>query len=120
MQIMTTGVKALRMTVDTKANEYVATLSQGLPHYTHLLGLHSTRQAIDTGDKRVQLKHIDAGIKKSIEGAQQTLQRAYHKATISRAATASTLRCYSLAPWRRRINWDISQPRMCVIPWPKS
>jgi hypothetical protein len=82
-QIVTTGVTALGMSVEPAANQYIATLSQGLPHYTHLLGLHSTRQAIDTGDDKVQVRHVEAGIKKSIEGAQQTLQRAYHKATIS-------------------------------------
>jgi hypothetical protein len=83
MQIVTTGVTALGMTVESEANQYLATLSQGLPHYTHLLGLHATRQAIDAGGKVVKSKHVDAAIHKAIEGAQQTLQRAYHKATIS-------------------------------------
>jgi Cdc6-like AAA superfamily ATPase len=83
MQIVTTGVTALGMNLDPQANEFIATLSQGLPHYTHLLGLYATREAIDNDLKRVSPQHVEAAIHKAIEGAQQTLQRAYHQATIS-------------------------------------
>jgi hypothetical protein len=83
MQIVTTGVTSLGLTVDLEANQYIATLSQGLPHYTHLLGLHSTRQAIDLGARTVTPTHVDAAIRQALEEAQQTLQRAYHKATMS-------------------------------------
>jgi hypothetical protein len=58
-------------------------LSQGLPHYTHLLGLHAARQAIDDNKQKVSLAHVEGAIRKAIEGAQQTLQRAYHQATTS-------------------------------------
>jgi Cdc6-like AAA superfamily ATPase len=82
-QIIHTGVSVLGMTVDSKASEYIATLSQGLPHYTHLLGLHATRQAIDDNRRKVSPEHVDGAIRKAIDGAQQTLQRAYHQATTS-------------------------------------
>jgi Cdc6-like AAA superfamily ATPase len=82
-QIVTAGVAAVGMTVEAEANRCIATLSQGLPHYTHLLGLHSARQAIDSGVEDVSSLHVDAAISKAIEGSQQTLMRAYHKATTS-------------------------------------
>ncbi len=71
------------MTIEAEANRCIATLSQGLPHYTHLLGLHSARQAIDSGVEEVSCLHVDTAIRKAIEGSQQTLMRAYHKATTS-------------------------------------
>ncbi len=83
VQIVRNGVEALGMRVDADANGFIALLSQGLPHYTHLLGLHALRQAIQRDDKRVRVKHVDSAIRKAIDGAQQTLQRAYHAATIS-------------------------------------
>ena len=83
VQILQNGVVALSMRVEDSATDFIATLSQGLPHYTHLLGLHATRQAIDNDHKTVRVSHVDGAIRKAIEGAQQTLQRAYHKATIS-------------------------------------
>jgi Cdc6-like AAA superfamily ATPase len=83
VQIVVNGVQALGMKIDGPANQFIATLSQGLPHYTHLLGLHACRQAIDNDAKIVRVGHVDGAIRKAIDGAQQTLQRAYHKATIS-------------------------------------
>ena len=82
-QIVSAGVAAVDMTIEAEANRCIATLSQGLPHYTHLLGLHSARQAIDSGVEEVSCLHVDTAIRKAIEGSQQTLMRAYHKATTS-------------------------------------
>ena len=67
-QIVTTGAATLGMTVDAAADEEIATLSQGLPHYTHLLGLHATREAIDAGSTVVEPSHVAAAIRKAIEG----------------------------------------------------
>ncbi|MBI2806156.1 MAG: ATP-binding protein [Planctomycetes bacterium] len=83
VQIVRNGLHALGMTIQAEANGFIATLSQGLPHYTHLLGLHSSRLAIDNNEKTVRVKHVEGAIRKAIAGAQQTLQRAYHQATIS-------------------------------------
>jgi Cdc6-like AAA superfamily ATPase len=83
-EIIENGVHALGMTVEEPASRYIATLSQGFPHYTHLLGLHSARDAIDADQAEVQLHNVDAAIGAAIEAAPQTLLRAYHKATMSR------------------------------------
>lgn len=88
MQIVLYGVKTLGMQIDESANEYIAALSQGLPHYTHLLGLHSTRAALDASAKYIELSHVDQAITKALEGSQQTLQRAYHQATMSHRSDA--------------------------------
>jgi hypothetical protein len=61
----------------------ITALSQGFPHYTHLLGLNSARQAIDTGSRRITVDHVEAAVSEAISGAQQTIKDAYHRATMS-------------------------------------
>jgi Cdc6-like AAA superfamily ATPase len=56
--IMTRGLELLGMTIDPEALAHVAMLSQGLPHYTHLLGLHAARIAIDAATDRVDVPHV--------------------------------------------------------------
>ena len=82
-QIVNHGTAALGMSADDDATRFVGALSQGLPHYTHLLGLHAVRQAIDAGTERVTRGHVGGAIGKAITGSQQTLQRAHHRATMS-------------------------------------
>jgi len=82
-EIITKGLDRLKMAVNDDALRRIALLSQGLPHYTHLLGLHAAREAIDHGEERVSLDHVTAAIQKALTQAQQTIRGAYHKATTS-------------------------------------
>ncbi len=86
--ILEKAASALSMTVTDEAVSYIAGLSQGLPHYTHLLGLHSARAAIADRSTRLQLGHVDAAIGTAIDNAQQTLQQAYHRAVMSQRPEA--------------------------------
>ena len=83
MEIINKGLERLKMTIDEDALKHISLVSQGLPHYTHLLGLHASREAIDGGEIRIASAHVDSAIKKALEGAQQTTRSAYHKATMS-------------------------------------
>jgi len=82
-EIFDKGLPKLGMTIDDNAKRHVTHLSQGLPHYTHLMGLHSARQALDEKSKNITLSHAGKAIEKSIAEAQQTIQSGYHKATMS-------------------------------------
>lgn len=82
-EIFDKGLPKLGMTIDDNAKRHVTHLSQGLPHYTHLMGLHAARQALDDKSKNITLSHVRKAIEKSIAEAQQTIQSAYHKATMS-------------------------------------
>ena len=82
-KIICTGVNLLKMTIDDDAKRHIALLSQGLPHYTHLLGLHATREAIDHKEKRITFGHVESAISKAIQQAQHTILTAYNKATAS-------------------------------------
>lgn len=82
-EIIENGLSRVEMTIEKDALNYISMLSQGLPHYTHLLGLYSAREAIDLGELRIALSHVKAAITKAITKAQQTIMSAYHKATMS-------------------------------------
>ncbi len=77
------GLERLNMKIEPEALKRMTALSQGLPHYTHLLGLHATREAIDGATETVTLGHITAAIGKALTQAQQTIRSAHHKATMS-------------------------------------
>lgn len=48
-EIIKNGCTRLELTIDYIAKRSVEILSQGLPHYTHLLGLYSARNCIEQG-----------------------------------------------------------------------
>jgi Cdc6-like AAA superfamily ATPase len=59
-QILNTGAKKLNILFHHEASIQIVALSQGLPHYTHLLALHSVRAAIDSGDASVvKREHVE-------------------------------------------------------------
>lgn len=82
-EIVRNGLTRLGMGIEDDALNHISLLSQGLPHYTHLLGLHSAREALDSGTKNVGLHHVDNAIEKCLSQAQQSIRNAYHRATTS-------------------------------------
>ena len=82
-EIINKGLSRLGMTIDEDAIKHISLISQGLPHYTHLLGLYASREAIDQNTKVVSMEHVQTAVKNALEGAQQTTRTAYHKATTS-------------------------------------
>ncbi len=82
-QILTTGGKKLGIVFSPAAIDQIVGLSQGLPHYTHLLALHAVRACIDNNDLEVSAEHVDAAIQKAVDDAQQSLKAAYYKAVSS-------------------------------------
>jgi len=76
-QILENGANLLGMTISDQAKMHVGVLSQGLPHYAHLLGLHSARVAIECRDMNISLDHVDEAIRKAVADVQQSLATAY-------------------------------------------
>jgi ABC-type thiamine transport system ATPase subunit len=81
--IINIGLGRLSMTIAEDALHRITMLTQGLPHYAHLLGLHSSRNAIDGDRVLVLSEDVFGAIQKALGGTQQTIQRAWHKATMS-------------------------------------
>ncbi|AOI93088.1 ATP-binding protein [Burkholderia pseudomultivorans] len=82
-EIIDNGLKVLGMTMDESAREKIAVLSQGLPHYTHLLCLNALQSAVYRDSTHVQPVDVTNAIEKAHKGTQQTIVTAYHKATSS-------------------------------------
>jgi Cdc6-like AAA superfamily ATPase len=81
--IIHNGAQRLGMQFVSIATERIVGLSQGLPHYTHLLGLHASRGALEGKQKVVKKATLDRAIEQAVLGAQQTIQHAYQTATMS-------------------------------------
>ena len=58
-------------------------MSQGLPHYTHLLALHAVRACIDNADTEVSVSHVEIAIEKAVDDAQQSLKSTSYRAVTS-------------------------------------
>ncbi len=82
-QILATGGRKLGIAFSLDAINQIVGLSQGLPHYTHLLALHSVRCCLDSKKSEVGLEHVDSAIHKAVENAQQSLKVTYYKAVTS-------------------------------------
>jgi hypothetical protein len=82
-EIIDTGLGRLSMTIEAQAVSRIAILSQGLPHYTHLLGLYAARTALDGGTQKITLEIVDRAIQNAIAKAQQSILSAWHQATNS-------------------------------------
>jgi Cdc6-like AAA superfamily ATPase len=81
--IIDNGLARLEMTIGDDAKHHIAVLSQGLPHYTHLLALHASRNTLEGGETLIRMEDVATAIKRAVDEAQETIQSAYHKAVSS-------------------------------------
>ncbi|AKM29246.1 hypothetical protein AB870_02560 [Pandoraea faecigallinarum] len=83
LEIVTRGAARCGMTVDDLAKGQIAKLSQGLPHYTHLLSLHAFQAAAMAHRMNVTSADVKTAVQKALDKAQQSVISAHHKATSS-------------------------------------
>jgi hypothetical protein len=79
-EIATRGVAAAGMTIAGLAVGRITTLSQGLPHYTHLLTQLAAQAALVERRTDVTLGDVDAAVARAIDRAQQSIVDAYLEA----------------------------------------
>jgi Cdc6-like AAA superfamily ATPase len=82
-QILANGAKALSMSFERESSAQIVQLSQGLPHYTHLVGRHSVRGAISRLSRVVVPNDVQKGMEAAVEDAQQSTKEQYVHATSS-------------------------------------
>jgi Cdc6-like AAA superfamily ATPase len=116
-EIVQKGLELLNMGIDAGALRDIARLSKGFPHYTHLIALHATREAIDEGSKKVLRPHLDTAVRKSLEKAQESIRTTYQRATISQRSDnlyAEVLLACALARTADPLGWfqltDVREP----------
>src|SRR5262245_21993822 len=79
-EIITKGLSRLAMEIRNDALNEAAALCQGLPCVTHLLALHSAREALKDRLLIVSLEHIQRGVRQSLSQFQQSVISAYFNA----------------------------------------
>jgi Cdc6-like AAA superfamily ATPase len=82
-EIIQKGYSHANMTFETGLDTKIAELSQGYPHYTHLLGLWTGMEAISHKRNDVRLRDLDYAIPKAINNATGSLLSEYEKAVQS-------------------------------------
>src|SRR5205085_12475010 len=86
-QIVETGMKASELTVDGRFIQHVVRISQGLPHYTHLIAQHGARRAVESGKTMVEATDSTEAVSLAMEDVSQTVRENYHRATWSNRDT---------------------------------
>jgi Cdc6-like AAA superfamily ATPase len=81
-EILDRGYSASGMAIADSASGWIQTLSQGLPHYTHILGLYAGQIALDRGHLLVTTDDVNAAIILAVERS-FSLLAAYDKAIVS-------------------------------------
>jgi len=75
------GCKKARLSIRPDAAEEITGLSEGLPHYTHLLGLHAGQRVVQDDREEITLGDVKASIPEAVRG--HTIGDAYQRATRS-------------------------------------
>lgn len=88
-QIIGKAERALSIQFDEDAAKLIVHVSQGLPHYTHLIGLHAVRSAAQRlSVTRVEIEDVFDGLKKAVKQAEQTVAGTHSSAIHSSQKTA--------------------------------
>jgi Cdc6-like AAA superfamily ATPase len=69
------------MTIDEAALDKIVLLSQGFPHYAHLLGQESGFVAVDGRRTNITIEDVNSGIAIAIQNTRQTTRSDYQKAS---------------------------------------
>jgi hypothetical protein len=80
-EIATKGVESARMTIAKPSVSRITALSQGLPHYTHLLTQLAAQCALSGRRSDIAARDVDTAVGRAIERAQQSVTDAYYRAT---------------------------------------
>ncbi len=76
--ILQKGCDHVGLRIESPAQETIIRLSEGLPHYTHLLGYRAAERAVQDDRNVIGLNDVNAAIPKAVEG--HTIQNDYHRA----------------------------------------
>lgn len=86
-EIIDNGLAPVGMTIEQNAKQRINKLSQGLPHYAHLLGMHSAQAAAAQDRMHINIDDTHQGLRKALKHAQKSIADDYERATISAGET---------------------------------
>lgn len=79
-EIIAKADQALGTHVEHDAADLIVLLSQGLPHYTHLLAKEATTRAVLDRRTDVQMQDVNAAVRDALDKSQQSVRSAYLQA----------------------------------------
>ena len=85
--VVTRGLDTLGMKIDQPAMNRITSLSQGLPHYAHLVAQQSALEAVGSSKLRIELPHVNRAIADAVDEVERSIKDAYHHATASSRET---------------------------------
>jgi Cdc6-like AAA superfamily ATPase len=83
MEILHKGTARLNMTIADDAARFIASVSQGLPHYTHLIGLHAARTTLDRDERQITMRDVGEAVDKAVTDSHASLRSDFRKAVTS-------------------------------------
>jgi Cdc6-like AAA superfamily ATPase len=86
-EIVTRGVASIPMGIERNATHRITDLSQGLPHYTHLLAQAAAQAAVEHDAETITLEHVHSATERAINQAEESIISAYHRAVMSTRPT---------------------------------
>lgn len=78
-EILAKAEKSLGVSFSEEAATLIVHISQGLPHYTHLIGLHAVRAAADRYSKKVERVDAFTALKAAVGQAEQTVRSVHSR-----------------------------------------
>lgn len=77
------GIDAAQMTIEEPAVDRVTALSQGLPHFTHLLTQLAAQGALAERHADVGMPEVEFAVERAVQRAQQSVTEAYLRAEVA-------------------------------------
>lgn len=82
--ILSTAEKTLKVKFSDEASNLIVHVSQGLPHYTHLVGLHAVRYAATKNySRKIERNDVFRALEQSTKEAEQSARNRHSAATHS-------------------------------------
>lgn len=81
--ILRNAEEFLSVEFEAGASDRIVRMCQGLPHYTHLVGLHAVRHACSRLSPLIAMQDANGGFVTAVQHAHQSIRTAYSSATHS-------------------------------------
>lgn len=99
-EIVNHGLELMNMKCETNALDRITQLSQGFPHYTHLLAQAAARFAIDADRTSIEPSDVQKAVDRVVDRVHQSIREAYEMAIASSQSKTyeAALAAAALAP----------------------
>jgi Cdc6-like AAA superfamily ATPase len=87
--IIENGLKLIGVSINPSVEHQILQLSQGYPHYTHLLTKYAAKAAILNGEAQISSIHFDKALDEAILNANESIRNLFQKAVITTKGTTT-------------------------------